>query len=140
MEIIVNKLDAIKFLEKHQPLPADSELTQSIIDKYEEIIKFFIANPDDEIIPYLLNSYGEGDGWGTYVLVEDYLYRCSKKAVVEEIRKILEQENNLDSIRYWVTQNAAAFPDPIFKKGLFISLSSDVEDIRNTAKIALELI
>lgn len=136
----MNKLDAIKFLEKHQPLPPDSELTQSIIDKYEEIIKFFITNPNDEIIPYLLNSYGEGDGWGTYILVEDCLYRCSKKVVIEEIRKILEQGNMLDSIRYWVTQNAAAFPDPILEKGLLLSLNSDIEDIRNTARIALELI
>ena len=139
-DINMNKLETINFLKSNQPLPSDLELTQTTVDKYEEIIQYFIKNPDDDMIPLFLNSYGAGDGLGTYVLVEGVLHKCTKIKVIEEIRKILENQETIDSIRYWATQNAAAFLDPALKKGLLISSNSDIEDIREAANIALDML
>lgn len=134
----MNKKDAITFLRKNQPLPDDEKLTKEIINKYDEIRKFFIDNPDDDVIELFLNSYGKGDGLGVYPLVEDVLLNCSKEKVIFAIKEILEDINTPNNIRYWVTQNAELFFDDRLRKGLEISLHSENEDIRDAATIILD--
>lgn len=136
----MNRNEALSFLRAHQPMPDDSDLTQDLIDKYDEVRKFFINNPDNEAISLFLGSYGNGDGWGVYQVVEDVFYKCDPYYVTLEIKKILENPSVASNIRYWVTQVSAAFPDTKLKKGLEISLNSDNEDIREAAKISLDMI
>ncbi|WP_159990765.1 hypothetical protein [Pelistega ratti] len=134
----MNKQDAITFLKNHQPLPDDEKLTEEIINKYDEIRKFFIDNPDDDVIGLFLNSYGNGDGLGVYPLVEDVLLNCSKEKVILLIKEVLEDINTPNNVRYWVTQNAELFFDDRLRKGLEISLHSENEDIREAATIILD--
>ncbi|WP_424409888.1 hypothetical protein [Pasteurella sp. PK-2025] len=134
----MNKEDAILFLKNHQPLPDDENLTIEIIEEFDKIRKFFILEPDDEIISLFLNSYGNGDGWGVYPLVEDVLLNCTRENVILEIKKILEDKNTSDNIRYWVTQNAEYFVDKRLEKGLKLSLTSENKDISETAKYILD--
>ncbi|OOF88475.1 hypothetical protein BKG94_06865 [Rodentibacter ratti] len=134
----MNKQDAITFLKKYQPLPDDEKLTEEIINKYDEIRKFFIDNPDDDVIGLFLNSYGNGDGLGVYPLVEDVLLNCSKEKVILSIKEVLEDINPPNNVRYWVTQNAELFFDDRLRKGLEISLHSKNEDIRDAATIILD--
>jgi len=80
-----------------------------------------------------MSSYGDGDGWGVYPLVDEIFYNCDVNDVVISIQKILEDRHVPKSIRYWVTQHAAAFPDKRLLKGVNISLESDGEDTRDAA-------
>jgi len=98
----MNRNEALSFLRDHQPMPDDDDLTQEVIDKYDEVRKFFTAYPDKEVISLFLNSYGNGDGWGVYQLVEDVFYKCHRDDVVVEIKEILENPSIADSVRYWV--------------------------------------
>ncbi|NEN75461.1 hypothetical protein F9B74_03850 [Pelistega sp. NLN82] len=134
----MNKQDAITFLKKYQPLPDDEKLTEEIINEYDEIRKFFIDNPDDDVIGLFLHSYGNGDGLGVYPLVEDVLLNCSKEKVILSIKEVLEDINTPNNVRYWVTQNAELFFDDRLRKGLEISLHSENEDIREAATIILD--
>lgn len=136
----MNRNEALSFLRDHQPMPDDDDLTQEVIDKYDEVRKFFTANPDKEVISLFLNSYGNGDGWGVYQLVEDVFYKCHRDDVVVEIKEILENPSIADSVRYWVTQVSAAFSDVKLKKGLEISLKSKNEDIRDAAQLSIDMI
>jgi len=121
-------------------MPDDDELTQEVIDKYDEARKLLTADPDKEVISLLLNSYGNGDGRGIYQLVEDVLYKCHRDDVIVEIKEILENPSIADSVRYWVTQVSAAFSDVKLRKGLEISLKSKNEDIRDAAQLSIYMI
>ncbi|WP_412503120.1 hypothetical protein [Shewanella chilikensis] len=136
----MNRSEAFAFLHEHQPMPDDNELTQELIDRYDEVRKFFVATPEKEAISLFLNSYGKGDGWGVYQLVEDFFYKCNQDDVVCEIKKVLEDPSVPDGVRYWVTQVSGVFPDDRLKKGLETSLNSEDEDIQDAAKLALDLI
>lgn len=136
----MNTNEAINFLSKHQPMPADSVLTQEIIDQYDNVRKYFIQNPDIKAIPFFLRSFGDGNGWGVYQVVEDFFYRCPHDEVVFAIKTVLEDETIPDSVRYWTTQTAAAFSDNILRKGISLSLASANEDIKEAALLALEVL
>ncbi|WP_297196391.1 hypothetical protein [uncultured Pluralibacter sp.] len=136
----MTKEEALKFLLKHQPMPSDKDLTKDIIDRYDDVRKFFIQHPDSEAIKLFLRSFGDGDGWGVYQLVEDFFYQCPEPEVKREIKKVLEDVNISDGVRYWSTQIAAAFNDEMLRDGLEISLKSKNPDISDAAEIALGLL
>ena len=137
---ITTKEDALNFLSRHQPMPSDNNLTQEIIDEYDDVRKFFIKNPDKKAIELFLRSFGEGDGWGVYQLVEDFFYQCSDTDGKNEIKNVLEDITIPDSVRYWVTQTAADFNDEMLRNGLEISLQSKNIDIKDAAKDAIDLL
>lgn len=136
----MNTEEALDFLSKNQPMPADEYLTQSTIDTYDEARRHFIQHPDKKAIPLFLRSYGDGDGWGVYQLVEDFFYQCNPDDVKKEIKTILEDRTIPKSIRYWVTQVSASFVDNSLKHGLEISMQSENIDIREAAEIALSIL
>lgn len=136
----MNKKEAIEFLQIYQPMPDDENLSQDLVDKYDEVRRFFIINPDNEVIHLFLNSYGQGDGWGVYQLVEDVFYQNNHEDVVLCIKKTLEDKLIPESVRYWVTQVSALFADVRLIKGLEMSLKSENEDIRNAAQLSLDII
>lgn len=53
-------------------MPNDYDITQELINKYNNVRLYFSANPAEEAIPLFLQSFGEGDGFGVYQLVEDF--------------------------------------------------------------------
>ncbi|AFI90491.1 hypothetical protein F6Q07_21435 [Pectobacterium parmentieri] len=136
----MNTEEALDFLSQNQPMPSDALLSKEKIDRYDEIRQYFINNPDVRAISLFLRSYGEGDGWGVYQLVEDFFYQCDPDDVKKEIKIILEDKNIPDSVRYWVTQVSAAFSDKMFRAGLDISLGSENPDIKEAAEIAISIL
>nr|WP_244667178.1 hypothetical protein [Xanthomonas sp. D-109] len=136
----VNKTDAMVFLRAQQPLPDDDQLTQDLIDAYDAARRLFVADPDRAALPLFLRSFGTGDGWGVYPLVEDVLHACDRSDTVAAIREALEDPTLPDGSRYWVTQLAAAFPDSTLREGLAQSLRSVHPDIREAAEMALEML
>ncbi|MFP1764037.1 hypothetical protein [Lonsdalea quercina] len=133
----MNTEEALDFLSQNQPMPSDALLSQDKIDRYDEVRRYFVDKPDARAISLFLRSYGEGDGWGVYQLVEDFFYQCNPDDVKKEIKIILEDKNTPDSVRYWVTQVSAAFSDEMFRAGLEISLGSDNPDIKEAAEITI---
>lgn len=138
--IIMNKIEALEFLKLHQPMPADNDITQEMINIYDNVRIYFLAHPDKEAIPLLLNSFGEGDGLGVYQLVEDVFYKCNIDDVVENIASILENPNTIKSIRFWCTLLTMSFPDNRLINGLKISAQSNDADTHDMALLGLKLI
>ncbi|EBS7636821.1 hypothetical protein CDR68_24425 [Salmonella enterica] len=136
----MNKKEALRFLESHQPMPSDNDLTQDLIDKYDDVRVFFVNNPDVDAIPLLMRSFGDGDGFGVYQLVEDVFDKCNFDDVIINISNVLKDTSTVKSVRYWVTQLAIAFSDRRLVDGLNISLQFDDEDIQFMAASALECI
>ncbi|XQA67593.1 hypothetical protein ACM9XC_09805 [Xanthomonas sacchari] len=135
----MNKTDAMAFLRAQQPLPDDDQLSQDLIDAYDAARRLFVADPDRAALPLFLRSFGNGDGWGVYPLVEDVFHACDRSDTVAAIREALEDPTLPDGSRYWVTQLAAAFADSTLREGLARSLRSAHPDIREAAALALEL-
>ena len=122
---MITKLEAISFLKQHQPMPNDKELEKNEIEKYEEVRRFFVDNPDEECIPLFLNSFGDKDGFGVYQMVEDVISMYEAEKVLPHILKALQNEHN--GIKYWNVQIASNFPN----ERLFMPLSKLVlnEDV-----------
>lgn len=70
-DLKMTKDEALQFLLEHQPMPSEQLLTQELINKYDDVRKYFIENPAKEAIPLFMQSYGDGDARGVYQLVED---------------------------------------------------------------------
>ncbi|MDQ1092648.1 hypothetical protein QE400_002061 [Xanthomonas sacchari] len=136
----VNKTNALTLLRAQQPLPDDDKLSQDLIDAYDAARRLFVADPDRAALPLFLRSFGTGDGWGVYPLVEDVFHACDRSDAVAAIREALEDPALPDGSRYWVTQLSAAFADPAMREGLALSLRSDHADTREAAQMALELL
>lgn len=132
----MNRESALKFLEKHQPMPSDGDLTQKIIDTYDEIRRYFYDNPDQLSIKLLLNSFGEGDGFGVYPLVEDTILKQDRSVVVAELISALSSPHR--SVRYWCAQIASNFQDNAVAKSLYFLLSEDDFDLKYAALTSLE--
>lgn len=128
--------EAISFLESHQPMPPTSELKQETVNKYEEIRRFFIANPDPMCIPLFLNSFGDGDCFGVYQMVEDVIEQFEPSDVIPHLAASLRSEHN--SVRYWSAQIASSFPSPVLIAPLSLMLSEQEFDLRWAAVVALE--
>ena len=136
----MTKKEALAFLALNHPMPNDYDITQELINKYDDVRLYFCANPAEEAIPLFLQSFGEGDGLGVYQLVEDFLFKCDENIVVSNIASILENPLTIKSVRYWCTLLAMAFSDNTLIKGLNISQQSDDEDTREMAMLSLKMI
>lgn len=52
----------------------DELLTQDLIEKRDDVSKFFINSLDHDAIQLFLCPYGKEDGWEVYQRVEEFLY------------------------------------------------------------------
>jgi hypothetical protein len=127
--------EALAFLEAHQPMPDDAELSQDLIEQYDEVRKFFLQNPDERCIGPLLASFGDGDGFGVYQLVEDVLKQFDKSKVVPHLKQGLH--SSICGVRYWNAEIAANFPSGDLVADLSALLRDPDQDIRAAAVIAL---
>ena len=134
----MNKEEAIRFLKKYQPMPPDHQIPKAVIEKYDEVRIYFFKNPYHECIPLFLNSFGEGDGYGIYPLVEDVLSHFHSLEVSPHLRKGLSSPYR--SVRYWCTQVAASFPSFDLIEPLAKILSEQDFDMKYAAITALEQI
>ncbi|MEB5695382.1 hypothetical protein MXM31_04165 [Klebsiella aerogenes] len=136
----MDKVQAFQFLRLHQPMPADCDITQELIDKYDEVRRFFRTHPDKNAIPLLLQSFGDGDGLGVYQLIEDCFYQYDANDVIACIATILENPHTIESVRYWCTLLTMSFPERRLLVGLDVSVQSSTEDVRDAALSAIKLI
>ncbi|RZJ86949.1 MAG: hypothetical protein EOO60_12790, partial [Hymenobacter sp.] len=80
-------IEALSFLQQHQPLPHDEVLAQNLvlIEIYEEVRAHFTAHPDPRCVALFLNSFGGTDGLGVYQMVETALYPLDYDFVVQAL-------------------------------------------------------
>ncbi len=132
----MNQETAIDFLRQHQPMPPDDRLTENLIAEYDAVRQYFQENPDPACISLLLNSFGDGSGFGVYQLVEDVITQFPAQDVMPHLVLALKSPNR--SVRYWCAQIAALFPSPLLIEPLEDLLQDDTSDIRSAAVTALE--
>ncbi|MHC1748065.1 MAG: HEAT repeat domain-containing protein [Cellulosilyticaceae bacterium] len=124
----MDKEKGLSFLKENQPMPSDKNLDKSLISMYEEVRKYFLANPDEECLPLFLNSFGEYDGMGVYQLVEDVILKFKHDKVVNCLLDALKSKYN--GVKYWCTQISALFPDGKLINSLVVLLNDSNQDIR----------
>ena len=129
--------EAVNFLRENQPHPDDEELVAKpeIIQKYNQVRRFFLENPDPICIPLFLHSFGNGSGFGIYQLVEDVLIIFDQQEVIPYLVDALD--NELCGIKYWCSQIASSFPDERLIEPLAKLLETGNPDIRYAAIISL---
>lgn len=132
---MITKIEALSFLEEHQPMPKDEELKKEEIEKYEEVRKFFLNNPDEKCIPLFLNSFGGKDGFGIYQMVEDVITKFSKTAILPHALNALKNKSN--NVKYWCVQLISNYPDRRFFNPLVEVLELEDEDIKVATITAL---
>lgn len=134
----MNGEEALEFLKRNQPLPADTVLTEETIKTYDQVRKWFMENPEPGCIPLFLNSFGEGDGFGVYQLVEDVLKQFETVEVVAHLKVALRSRHR--SVQYWCAQISANFPSAELVDSLEPLLRHDDYDLKYAAVTSLEQI
>jgi HEAT repeat protein len=130
--------EALAFLSRHQPLPPDAGWTDELAERYAEVRDYFAHSPDPRCIPLLLNSFGQGSGFGNYQLVEDVMAQFPADLVVPNLVEALR--HGTPSVRYWCAQIAAYFPESRLVGPLRDLLMTGDEDSQLAAVTALERI
>ncbi len=134
----MNRAEAIEILLRHQPLPPDSLLSEEVLREFDAARKYFVANPDPDAVPLLLNAFGDGSGYGVYQLVEDAIRPLPPEIVVPQLIAALQIPRPW--MRYWAAEVAANFPDPALIPVLAPMLLSADTDCRGAAATALSFI
>ena len=133
----MNLRQALTFLENHQPMPSDEEVTQELCDTFLECMQFFKENPDPKSVALFINSVSEYTGLGMYEVISDVLLKQERTVVLFALKKALNQGN--DAIKYrccwWaIDLNAWCLFNEI--SGLVSSCNVDLSD---AAKAYIEL-
>lgn len=134
----MNTDTALNFLCENQPLPDDAELSEELITAFDEVRKHFIEHPDPRCLPLFLGSFGDGDGFGVYQLVEDVFRGFNPADVIDELKEGLGSPRR--PTRYWSAHIAAEFPSDRLLRPLIDLLQGGDGDERSTAAIALKQI
>ena len=103
---MIESSEAFEFLRQHQPLPNDNIL-ESVIEKFNEVRKYFLDNPDPGCVPLFLNCFGEGSGFGLYQTIEDLIRGYDDNFVIVHLRNALFSSHV--GVRYWCSQIASCY-------------------------------
>lgn len=124
----MDKEKGLSFLKENQPMPNDKNLDESLISMYDEVRRYFLANPDEVCLSLFLNSFGKYDGMGVYQLVEDVILKFKHDEVVSCLLDALKSKYN--GVKYWCVQICALFPDKKLIDPLVKLLNDSNQDIR----------
>jgi hypothetical protein len=105
----VNEREATAFLEAHQPMPLDSQLTEALATSFDLAVRALAGSTDPRAPSLILNSFGDGDGFGTYQLVDDVLRSLPRDRVIEALRESLRSPHT--SVRSWSMDMALDYVD-----------------------------
>ncbi len=119
----MNASEALRFLERHQPMPPDSDLTEEVMQQYDAARKALESEPDDRAVPLLLNSFGDGDLSGIYQMVATTLRIYDRELVVGSLEEALESP--IPSVRAWCTEIALEYPDRRLVPAMLANVESE---------------
>ena len=111
--------EAINFLKSHQPMP-DTQIVitrenkewasplaieiESLVDKWEEVLNYFMEHPCEESIPLFFNSLGDNDGLGVYQGLGHYLVKFPPEIVIPYFKSAFRSPS--PAIRSWAADFA----------------------------------
>lgn len=95
-----------------------------------------MVHPSEEGIRLILNSFGSGDGWGVYQLVEDAIAAVPPDVAVKHLLNSLRSP--FVGVRYWSAQISANYNDKQLVEPLRMLLHDESMDVRMAAVIAIE--
>ena len=124
----MNADDAIAFFELHQPMPPDTSLTEELIRNYDEARQQLERHPDPRGLTAILNSFGDGDGFGVYPLVADTLRAYPRDEVVRALAQSLRSP--VPSVRAWSMDVAQEYVDPMLVVPALELLAEQDRDMR----------
>jgi HEAT repeat protein len=133
----MNSEGALDFLRRHQPLPDDDVLDEETIGKFDDVRKYFREHPDPRCVPLLLGSFGDGDGFGVYQIVDDALRRQPREIVIQGLKEALRSEHR--SVRYWCAHLSVVFSDERLIQELADLLKEEDFDIKPSDRGRLEI-
>jgi hypothetical protein len=134
--------EAIDFLRRHQPMPPDEAIDDTLIAEYEAARQVLLSETDERVVPLVLGSFGPGFGHGVFQMMDEVVRRYPPALVVPALDEALA---NPSPGRWWVLQMALDFPDrrlaPHYKRLLASDhrderffAAADLEDVYNPAE------
>jgi hypothetical protein len=90
--------EAIEFLQSHQPMPSDADITEEQGRTYACILKHFEECPDDRCIPLLINSVSRDTWLGMYEHIKFVLLVHPRDQVVTSLMEGLK--NGSDGVKF----------------------------------------
>jgi hypothetical protein len=127
--------EALSFLEAHQPMPADAMLTDELIDKYDGVVQYFLEHPDARCLQPLLNSFGDGSGYGVYQLVESVVLQFPADVVEPVLAQALRSSHR--GVKYWCLQLVPEFRSERLFAATIRCLENPDGDVRIMAATSL---
>lgn len=123
---LITAAEVLQFLQAHQPLPADPQLTREQLRALDEAVRYLASSPIPHALELLLGVFGEGNGFGVYQRVEEAVAAYPQDEVVSALGRMLSSSHR--SVRYWCTQLALGLPSEALVVPLVENLSrSDVD-------------
>jgi HEAT repeat protein len=101
--------EAVEFLRAHQPMPPDTELTEELITAWDAATNALAASTNPAVPSLILNSFGQGNGFGVYQIVDDVLRSLPRERVIAALRESLG--SSVRSVRSWSMEMAMDFVD-----------------------------
>jgi HEAT repeat protein len=134
----MSKQRHIDFLKAHQPLPDDQNADDALFHELEAARKFFAEELDEQAVPMLIGSLGNGDGHGVYSMVETTLMAYPDDVVIRALRDGLNSDHA--SVRYWSAQFSANYPESGLLEELVAAYRRGDVDTKIAAITAIESI
>ena len=130
----MNQQDALVFLHKNNPMPRRPDAV--FLEVFREVLDTLIAQPLEDAIPYLINSFGNWPDFTIYEKVQEALRRFTPSVICPHLNKGLLSKS--ESVRSWCAHTLKYFPDPDFLPILERMLSERNLLVRLAAAIGLE--
>lgn len=90
-------------------MPSDETLTEDLIATYDEARRVLATGKDTRAVKLLLRSFGDGDGFGVYQLVDETLRAYPRDVVILGLAESLRSD--VPSVRAWSMEMALDYPD-----------------------------
>jgi len=133
----MNIRQALTFLEHHQPMPSDQEVTRTLCDTFVECMQFLKKNPEPRSVILLINSVSEYTSLGMYEMISDVLLKQERTVVLFALRKALSQGS--DAVKYRSCWWAIDLNAWCLLKEVSALVSSCNTDLSDAAKAYVEL-
>ncbi len=101
----MNNVEALGFLENHQPMPGDLDISQEQCDSFMAALKYFRDKPDKRCIPLFVNCVSKHTGMGMYEVISDVFVAQDREEVVSHLKVALKSGSDAIKFRccWWAT-------------------------------------
>ena len=88
-------------------MPPESRLSDEDIRTFDEVRRFFVANPDPACVPLFLASFADDMGTGVYQLCDDVFAAYSQSTLTPHLADAMRSPHK--GVRWWAAHWAVQF-------------------------------